>query len=115
MSEESEPEIWEYRGHHLTRSALSLVRRQELLAFADSSGQYAGEVSWDDWRNAWIPNWAEKLRPGEVAEGELGDTNPAEYKVKRKDAWGNKIGWMDGRMCVLSPHGWNRKPADVPL
>ena len=94
----SEPEIWEYRGTQLTRSALSLVLRQERLAMADSSGQYVGEMSWDDLRNAWIPNWAEKLKPSEVAEGELPNTNPAEYTVRRRDAWGNKIGWWEGRM-----------------
>ena len=98
ISETSEPEVWEYKGNMLTRSALSLVLRQERLAMADSSGQYAGEVSWDDVRNAWIPIWAEKLRPEDVADGELPSTNPADLRVARKDAWGNKIGWRDGRM-----------------
>jgi len=93
-----EPEVWEYRGNLLTRSALSLVLRQEALAKADSSGQYAGEVSWDDLRNAWIPKWAEKLRPEEVADGEIPSTNPAMYRMKKKDAWGNRIGWRDGVM-----------------
>ena len=93
-----EPEIWEYRGNLLTRSALSLVMRQEALARADSSGQYAGEVSWDDVRNAWIPKWAEKAKVDDLADGELPSTNPADFKVKRKDAWGNTIGWRDGVM-----------------
>ena len=65
---------------------------------ADSSGQYAGEVSWDDLRNAWIPKWAKKLKPKDLAEGELPNTNPAEFEVKKKDAWGNRIGWRDGQM-----------------
>lgn len=67
---------------------------------ADSSGQYAGEVSWDDLRNCWIPKWAEKLKEEDVAEGEIGDNNPNGYKVKKKDAWGNRIGWYEGRMYV---------------
>lgn len=65
---------------------------------ADSSGQYAGEVEWDELRNCWIPIWAEKLRPGDLADGELGDTNPANFKERKRDAWGNKIGWYEGRM-----------------
>ena len=96
--EEEEPEIWEYRGNLLTRSALELVLRQEALAIADSSGQYTGDLSWDDVRNAWIPNWAEKLRLEDVAEGELPDTNPAGYVQRRTDVWGNRIGWRDGTM-----------------
>lgn len=72
--------------------------RQERLAQADSSGQYAGEVSWDELRNAWIPKWAVKLRPDDVAEGEVPDTNPANYEVRSRDDWGNKIGWHEGRM-----------------
>ena len=100
VSEKSEDEasIYEYRGVQLTGSALSLVQRQERLALADSSGQYTGDVSWDDLRQAWIPAWAQKLRAGDLAEGELPNTNPADYKVRRKDAWGNKIGWSGGRM-----------------
>jgi hypothetical protein len=94
----SEQELWEYRDQLLTRSALSLVLRQEALAQADSSGQYAGEVSWDEIRNAWIPVWAEKLGKPDVAEGEVPDTNPAGFKVKRRDAWGNKVGWRNGIM-----------------
>ncbi|ORX38667.1 hypothetical protein BD324DRAFT_375833 [Kockovaella imperatae] len=97
-SGESEPEVWEYRGNLLTRSALDLVMRQERLAFADSSGQYAGEISWDDLRNAWIPAWAEKLRPEDLADGEVPNTNPAEFVQKKEDAWANKIGWRDGQM-----------------
>ena len=97
-SVEPEPEVWEYRGNLLTRSALDLVLRQERLAMADSSGQYAGEVSWDDLRNAWIPRWAEKLKPEDLADGEIPNTNPAEFVEKKKDAWGNRIGWRDGRM-----------------
>jgi len=72
--------------------------RQEALAMADSSGQYPGRISWDEIRKAWIPDWAEKLAPGDVAEGEVPDTNPAGFQEKRKDAWGNRIGWRDGRM-----------------
>ncbi|RSH81411.1 hypothetical protein EHS25_006943 [Saitozyma podzolica] len=97
-SPDSEKSIWEYRGHLLTRSALELVMRQEALAMADSSGQYAGEVSWDDVRNAWIPSWAEKLKSHELAEGEIPSTNPADFKYRKADAWGNKIGWYNGRM-----------------
>lgn len=82
----------------MTHSALSLVLRQEQLALADSSGQYNGEVSWDDLRNAWIPNWAEKLREDDVREGEVPNTNPADYVVKRKDAFGNRVGWRNGVM-----------------
>ena len=96
--EEEEPEVWEYRGNLLTHSALSLVLRQEALALADSSGQYSGDLSWDDLRNCWIPNWAEKLRKADLAEGELPDTNPAGFRTRRKDDWGNRIGWKDGRM-----------------
>lgn len=94
----TEQELWEYRGQILTRSALSLVLRQETLALADSSGQYAGAVSWDDIRNAWIPRWAEKLGPGDVVEGEIPSTNPNDFKARRKDEWGNRIGWRDGQM-----------------
>jgi hypothetical protein len=72
--------------------------RQEALAMADSSGQYAGEVSWDDVRQAWVPKWVEKVKESELVDGELPSTNPADFKVKRKDAWGNAIGWRDGRM-----------------
>jgi hypothetical protein len=67
---------------------------------ADSSGQYAGEVSWDDVRNAWIPSWAEKFKSHELAEGEIPSTNPADFKYRKADAWGNKIGWYNGRMWV---------------
>ena len=105
-SDTSEPEIWEYKGNLLTRSALSLVMRQERLAMADSSGQYAGEVSWDDLRNAWIPKWAEKIKPEDLAEGELPSTNPADLVVKRKDAWGNAIGWREGRMFYQEEPKW---------
>ncbi|KAK4686644.1 hypothetical protein P7C73_g3490, partial [Tremellales sp. Uapishka_1] len=99
ISESSEDEeLWEYRGQTLTRSALSLVIRQENLAMADSSGQYTGQVSWDEIRNAWIPNWAEKLQAKDVMEGEIPSTNPADFKVKKKDPWQNKIGWYQGKM-----------------
>jgi hypothetical protein len=74
---------------------------------ADSSGQYAGEVSWDELRNAWIPKWAEKLKIGDLAEGEVPNTNPADFKVKKRDAWGNKIGWYGGRMWVRSFRLWS--------
>jgi hypothetical protein len=94
----SQKSVFEYRGHRLTRSALDLVRRQEALAQADSSGQYAGEVSWDDLRNAWIPKWAAKLTPCDVADDGLPDTNPASYRERTTDDWGNKIGWYEGRM-----------------
>lgn len=80
--------------------------RQEALAMADSSCQYAGEVSWDDVRNAWIPNWAEKLKSHELAEGEIPSTNPADFKYKKTDAWGNKIGWYNGRMWVGADQDW---------
>ncbi|ODN92795.1 hypothetical protein L198_05590 [Cryptococcus wingfieldii CBS 7118] len=91
-SEESQ-EIWEYRGQLLTRSALDLVLRQEMLEQADSSGQYAGEVSWDDLRGAWIPKWAKKLKKSDLAEGEVPDSNPATFKEKDEDEWGNEIGF----------------------
>ncbi|WVO17694.1 hypothetical protein L204_105392 [Cryptococcus depauperatus] len=91
-SDESE-EIWEYRGQLLTRSALDLVLRQEALAQADSSGQYAGGVSWDSLRNAWIPQWAKKLKVSDLAEGEVPDTNPLNFEEKETDEWDNKIGW----------------------
>ena len=107
---ESEPEIWEYKGNLLTRSALSLVMRQEALAKADSSGQYAGEVSWDDLRNAWVPKWAEKFKEEDMAEGEIPPTNPAEFKVKRKDAWGNTIGWRDGTMFYADEPKFDSAP-----
>jgi hypothetical protein len=69
---------------------------------ADSSGQYRGEVSWDDVRNAWIPKWAVKLKPEDLAEGEVPTTNPADFKIKEEDAWGNKISWReDGRMFYV--------------
>lgn len=99
----SQKSVFEYRGHRLTRSALDLVRQQEALAQADSSGQYAGEVSWDDLRNAWIPKWAVKLRPCDVADGEVPDTYPANCRERRTDDWGNKIGWYEGRMYVSPP------------
>jgi hypothetical protein len=69
-----------------------------MLATADSSGQYAGEVSFDDVRNAWIPKWAAKLKSHELVEGELPDTNPANYTMRTEDDFGNKIGWWNGRM-----------------
>ncbi|WVQ82029.1 hypothetical protein IAT38_004157 [Cryptococcus sp. DSM 104549] len=90
---DSSQEIWEYRGQMLTRSALGLVLRQEALAQADSSGQYAGEVSWDDLRNAWVPKWVKKLKVSDVAEGEIPDCSPAGFQEKDQDEWGNKIGW----------------------
>ncbi|OCF37778.1 hypothetical protein I316_00002 [Kwoniella heveanensis BCC8398] len=80
-------------GQLLTRSALDLVLRQETLAQADSSGQWAGEVSWDDLRKAWIPHYVEKLKVSDLADGEVPDTTPAGFKTKQKDAWGNKIGF----------------------
>ncbi|EIW67349.1 hypothetical protein TREMEDRAFT_33729 [Tremella mesenterica DSM 1558] len=94
-SSEEEQEIWEFEGNRYTRSALDLVLRYRSLALADSSGQYNGEVSWDDLREAWIPNWAEKLKVGDVAEGVIPDLNPANYQIKDHDAWGNKILWGD--------------------
>lgn len=93
-----EEEVWEYRGQLLTRSALSLVLRQEALAVADSSGQYAGAVSYDDIRKAWIPQWAKKLTPADVAEGEIPSTNPNDFKQKKRDPYGNKIGWRNDQM-----------------
>lgn len=107
---EASQEIWEYRGNLLTRSVLSLVMRQEALAKADSSGQYAGEVSWDDVRNAWIPKWAEKMKPEDLADGELANPNPAEFKVRREDAWGNKIGWRDGVMYYKEEPNFDNVP-----
>ena len=95
---ESDRETWEYRGHILTASALSLVLQQEKLALADSSGQYAGDVDWDNLRQAWIPVWAEKLHAWDVAEGEVPDVDPMNYQVKRKDDWGNRVAWRDGQM-----------------
>lgn len=82
----------------MTRSALELIQTQEKLAMADSSGQYAGAVSWDDLRNCWIPQWAEKLGMNDLADGEIPNTDPRCYTEQRKDAWGNKIGWYEGRM-----------------
>ena len=108
---ETSQEIWEYRGNLLTRSALSLVLRQEALAKADSSGQYAGEVSWDDVRQSYVPKWAEKMRPEDVVEGEVPSTNPAEYRIKRKDAWGNEIGWREGVMFYKNEPSFD-SPAD---
>ncbi|OWT39140.1 hypothetical protein C362_03305, partial [Cryptococcus neoformans Bt1] len=90
---DSSEEIWEYRGQFLTRSALDLVLRQETLAQADSSDQYAGEVSWDDLRCAWIPVWVKKLKLGDLVEGETPDSSPAGFQERDTDAWGNKIGW----------------------
>lgn len=90
---DSSEEIWEYRNQLLTRSALDLVLRQEALAQADSSGQYAGEVSWDDLRGTWIPIWVNKLKVIDLAEGEIPDSSPAGFQERDTDAWGNKIGW----------------------
>lgn len=90
---DSSEEIWEYRGQFLTRSALDLVLRQETLAQADSSGQYAGEASWDDLRGTWIPVWVKKLKLSDLAEGEIPDSSPAGFQERDTDAWGNKIGW----------------------
>lgn len=90
---DSSEEIWEYRGQLLTRSALDLVLRQETLAQADSSGQYAGEVSWDDLRGTWIPIWVKKLEVNDLAEGEIPDSSPAGFQERDTDVWGNKIGW----------------------
>lgn len=69
--------------------------RQETLALADSTGQYAGEVSWDDVRKAWIPHWVVKLQPGDLAPGEIPSTNPADFEVRDEDEFGNKIGFTD--------------------
>ncbi|KAE8542692.1 hypothetical protein D1P53_001474 [Cryptococcus gattii VGV] len=90
---DSSEEIWEYRGRLLTRSALDLVLRQETLAQADSSGQYAGEVSWDDLRGTWIPIWVKKLKVNDLAEGGIPDSSPAGFQERDTDVWGNKIGW----------------------
>lgn len=90
---DSSEEIWEYRGQLLSPSALDLVLRQETLAQADSSGQYAGEVSWDDLRGTWIPIWVKKLKVSDLAEGEIPDSSPAGFQERDTDAWGNKIGW----------------------
>lgn len=98
----SDISIFEYDGHFLTHSALNLVLAQEAQAMADSSGQYRGEVSWDDVRNAWVPKYAVKLKPTDLAEGEIPSTNPADFELKEEDEWGNKIGWRDdGRMYYL--------------
>jgi hypothetical protein len=67
--------------------------RQEALAIADSSGQYAGEVSWDDLRKAWIPKNVVKAREKDLADGELPTLAPADYEVKAEDLFGNKIAW----------------------
>jgi len=87
--------LYEYRGQILTASAMDLVLRQEALAVADSSGQYAGAVSWDDLRRAWIPKNVVKLKDTDLAAGEMPSTNPADYEVKMEDDFGNKIGWTD--------------------
>ncbi|WVQ68174.1 uncharacterized protein L199_006380 [Kwoniella botswanensis] len=89
-------EIWEYRGQLLTASALDLVLREEMLLMADSSNQYAGEVTYDDLRKCWTPKHVRKLRPSDLTtDGEIPDTTPAGFKLKEKDEWGNKIGWYD--------------------
>lgn len=87
--------LYDYRGQILTASALDLVLRQETLALADSTGQYAGKVSWDDVRKAWIPQWVNKLKQDELAPGEVPSTNPADFEVRGEDEFGNKIGWTD--------------------
>lgn len=90
-----EGSVWEYKGHLLTRSALDLVLRQEALAMADSSGQYVGDVSWDELRDTWIPAWARKLKPGDIPDGDVPDLDPANYVERNLDQWGNKIGWSE--------------------
>ena len=87
--------LYDYRGQILTASALDLVMRQEALAIADSTGQYTGEVTWDDIRKAWIPHYVVKLKEHDLAPGEIPSTNPDDYEVKREDDFGNKIGWTD--------------------
>jgi hypothetical protein len=87
--------LYEYRGQILTASALDLVQRQEAIATADSSGQYAGAVSWDDLRRAWVPKNVVKLKDTDLAIGEVPDLNPANYEIKTEDEFGNAIGWTD--------------------
>ena len=87
--------LYEYRGQILTASAMDLVQRQEALAIADSSGQYCGEVSWDDLRGAWIPKNILKLKETDLAPGEVPSSNPADFEVKTEDDFGNQIGWTD--------------------
>lgn len=74
---------------------MDLVQRQEALAIADSTGQYSGDVSWDDLRRAWIPKNILKLKETDLAPGEVPSTNPADFEVKAEDDFGNKIGWTD--------------------
>jgi len=87
--------LYEYRNQILTASALDLIMRQEALATADSSGQYAGDVSWDDLRKAWIPKNVIKLKNTDLAVGEIPSNNPDEFEIKGEDDFGNKIGWTD--------------------
>jgi len=87
--------LYKYRGQILTASAMDLVLRQEALAIADSTGQYTGDVSWDDLRRAWIPKNIIKLKETDLAAGEIPSTNPADFEVKAEDDFGNKIGWTD--------------------
>ncbi|WVW85799.1 hypothetical protein I302_107837 [Kwoniella bestiolae CBS 10118] len=98
----SAQEIWEYRGHLFTPSGLDLALRAEMLQMADSSNQYAGEVTYDDLRKCWIPKHVQKLRNSDLtADGEVPDTTPAGFKLKEKDEWGNKIGWYDNGTGVM--------------
>lgn len=101
-SETDNKSVFSYRGHRLTRSALELVLAQEALAQADSSGQYAGPVSFDEQRGGWIPDDVKPLGVGDTARGEVPDTDPATYTPKREDQWGNRIGFRGGRMFYLS-------------
>jgi hypothetical protein len=87
--------LYEYRNQILTASALDLILRQEALATADSSGQYSGDVSWDDLRKAWIPKNVIKLKDTDLAPGEVPSNNPDEFEIKGEDHFGNKIGWTD--------------------
>lgn len=93
-----EPELYEYGGHILTRSALSLVMLQERMDHADSSGQYAGEVQWDPVRQTWIPVYIRPLQKSDVGEGEIPDRNPANFEVREEDEFGNRIGWSGDQM-----------------
>lgn len=52
------------------------------------------------------------MKPEEVLEGEIPSTNPADFRIKRKDPWGNEIGWSDGAMFYKSKPQFELPPDD---
>lgn len=62
---------------------------------ADSTDQYVGDVSWDDLRKTWIPSWVVKLKPEDLAPGEVPSTNPDDFEVKGEDEFGDNMGWTE--------------------